>query len=219
MNARPRAGAAEALEQSSERTTLQVRRAIDGDIDSLGWIVEHFSPLLLAQARYRLARHLAGIYDPEDLVQDVWVTAIHKLDQLQSRDRRMTPVLLKFLSHVLLNHYRNLLHKHVHGKPLRVELEGSGTNPLELTVEQTGVLARAVRSELTSRVLACIDGLSEADREIVVLRGIEQCSNRDAALALGIREGTVAVRYHRALQRLREAMPASIMAELTLSEA
>jgi len=204
-----------------DRTSIRVRRAIEGDVESLGWIVEHISPLLLSQARYRLSKHLQGIYDPEDLVQDVWMTALPKLDVLESREHRMTPVLLKYLSRVLLNHYRNLLHKHVHGKPLRLPLEGTVSGPEEggalvLSIDHSDALEKAMQSELCERVLASIENLERTDREIVILRGVEQSTNHEAALVLRIEPGTVAVRYHRALLKLRNALPASIFDELPL---
>jgi len=79
-------------------TTLHVRRAKGGDRDSLAWLADRFSPLLLAQARYRLRGRLARWVQPEDVVQDVWAVALPALPGLEASDGRETPVVLKFLA-------------------------------------------------------------------------------------------------------------------------
>lgn len=205
-------------QSDQEMTTIHVRRAVGGDEESLGWIVERLSPLLLSQARYRLSRHLRGLYDPEDMVQEAWMTALGKLGDLVPRKDRITPVLIKFLSQILLNQYRNLLHKHVHGKPLRVPItQDSSAAGLESQLmgrDQIGVVTNAIRSEVGERVLRSIESLGEIDKEIVILRGIEQAANHEISLIMNLEEGTVATRYHRALQKLRASMPESVFSEL-----
>ena len=57
-----------------------------------------------------------------------------------------------------------------------------------------------------SRIRAALDRLSESDREVLVLRHLEQLSTRETAAVLGIREGTVKLRHLRALERLRELL-------------
>ena len=62
---------------------------------------------------------------------------------------------------------------------------------------------RAVRSELRLRVRAALDRLGERDREILVLRHLEQLSTKETAAVLGLSEGGVKIRHLRALERLR----------------
>ena len=74
-------------------TTFHVRKAVGGDDDSLGWVVTRFSPVLMAQADYRLGAQLRALYDPEDLVADVWAVAIPKLARFRLRCKTSTKVL------------------------------------------------------------------------------------------------------------------------------
>ena len=53
---------------------------------------------------------------------------------------------------------------------------------------------------------AALAGLGERDREVLVLRYLEQLSTRDVAAVLGISEGAVKVRHLRALERLRRLL-------------
>ncbi|MFK7739840.1 MAG: RNA polymerase sigma factor [Planctomycetota bacterium] len=194
---------------NGDQTTLAVRDALSGQQASLQWLVERFTPLLLAQARHRLKRHLSGKYDAEDLVQDVWLITLPKLAELRPRNGRMTPVLLRFLSEVLVNRYGTLLQKFVHGKPM--------DRPVEdhlLAASSTAALDRACRSEEFETVLRCLENLSERDRRVLILRGIEQANNEEAAEILGMTASHVAVVYHRSLTKLRDRLPSSVFEDL-----
>jgi RNA polymerase sigma-70 factor (ECF subfamily) len=66
--------------------------------------------------------------------------------------------------------------------------------------------ARLHRSETRARVRAAFADLPERDREVLVLRHLEELSAREAAEVLGLTEGAVRVRHLRALHRLRELL-------------
>lgn len=193
----------------SDDTTIVVRSAIDGDDASLGVVVTRFTPLLMVQARHRLRRHLKDHYTPEDLVQDVWLIALPKLQQLRERAGRITPVLLRFLSGVLVNRYGTLLQKLVLGKPLLKAAEAEA-----LPAKGTAVFERAARNEEIETVRRCLEELDDRDQQVIVLRGIEQASNVEAAAVLGLTPEHVAVVYHRSLRKLRSRLPTSVFAEL-----
>lgn len=75
-----------------EPTSIHVRRAHAGERESLAWLITRFSSLLRLQASYRLRGTLRRIYDPDDLVDDVWVAVLPRLGDLEERGGRMTPV-------------------------------------------------------------------------------------------------------------------------------
>src|SRR5262249_47558226 len=60
-----------------------------------------------------------------------------------------------------------------------------------------------VREELYARVQHALAQLSPADRELLVLRALEELSVAEVAAVLGVTEGAVRVRHVRALERLR----------------
>lgn len=64
--------------------------------------------------------------------------------------------------------------------------------------------ARAELADLVARTAAAITQLADDAREIVVLRDMQGLSTKQAAQVLGISEGAVKVRLHRAHVRLRE---------------
>src|SRR4029078_10028166 len=83
-------------------TSVRVRGAIAGDRESLGWIVTRFSPLLRAQAIWRLGQ-LAGRVDVDDILAAGWLGMLKRRNALVLEGRRATPRLLTFLGTTILN--------------------------------------------------------------------------------------------------------------------
>ena len=211
------AGAADGPEPAL-LTSFHVRKARAGDRRSLDWLIERFSPLLRAAAEYRMTGSLRRLYDPEDIVHDVWVTALPRLEELSPRDERYTPVLLKFLSTTLLYKVKNLVQKHIRGKPPREERKegpGTGLDPLDrVAAKEAGPASRLVRKERKDMVASSLDKLDPRDRELIILRGIEQHAYAEISAILGEDAKQLAVRYQRALKKLRSRLPGSIYDEL-----
>jgi RNA polymerase sigma-70 factor (ECF subfamily) len=67
-------------------------------------------------------------------------------------------------------------------------------------------LSRLRKAEILERVRAALDELPERDREILVLRYLEQLSIADSAAVLKVTEATVKMRHLRALERLRNLL-------------
>jgi len=201
---------AKPADEPFDATTLHVRRAREGDARSLEWLVARFTPLLLTHARHRMGPLLLARLEPEDVVNDVWAQALPRLAGLAEREGRHTPVLLRFLSTSLLNRVNNLLRLRA------TEAEGAGADePLSALPEATrGPLSRAVQGEREGLVLKTLEGLGERDRELILLRALEQHSNAEVAALLGIEPNTAAQAYRRALARLREQLPGSVFDEL-----
>jgi RNA polymerase sigma-70 factor (ECF subfamily) len=90
----------------------------------------------------------------------------------------------------------------LHGLPensaaeLTARLLASGTGPSEA----------ARRQELKERVRAALAALSDQDREVLVLRHLEQLSACEAAAVLGLTEAALKSRALRAMQRLRKRL-------------
>lgn len=194
-------------------TTMHVRRAVAGDIDHLAWVVDRFTPLLVATARYRLGPALRRLTDAEDVVQDVWGVALPRIAELESRDGRITPTVLGFLSSILFNRVRDLAKR-------QLRREGDVTpstspRPLEdLSADLTGVVTRATRIEETSVVVERLERLPEADRALIVMRGVEQARYRDIAAVLGTDPKVLSVRYGRLVASLRAELRAGAFDEL-----
>ena len=191
-------------------TSVQLRHAIDGDPQSLGWLVAHLSPLLLAQARWRLAGGMAHVVDAEDLVQEAWLVALPRLHELVPRDGRLTPVLLRFLATTIVHRVNNLVRDTLRRGPATA---GNGVAE-GVADKRTGVVTAAVRDQQRRQLLVTIEALEPIDREVLLLRGVEQRSQATTAALLGVSGDAVAMRFSRALGRLRALLPASLCDDL-----
>lgn len=192
-------------------TTRHVARASTGDRESIEWLVGRLSPLLRSHASYRLGSVLRRHYDPDDLVHDAWLAALPRLGDIgKDEARRGTPALLRYLSNTIVYRIGKLARRHAQ----RGSASTAPTPPTELPAEVTGAVTRAVRSEQHDQLRASLAELEPGDREIVLLRGVEQLSAKTAAAMLDIGVEAAHKRYQRALARLRERLPASVFDEL-----
>jgi RNA polymerase sigma factor (sigma-70 family) len=201
--------------RSSDETTLHIRRAVAGDQGSLSWLYDHFSGLLLGQAAYRLAQtpHLRTIVEPQDLVQQTWAVVIPRLADLEARDGRLTPVLVRFLGSTLLRIFTDTLRGRL-GRERRNGVPDPDAVLRGVPKEAMSASERAIRSEQAEALFRGISELAEPDREILVLRGLEQAPYALLARKLGASEGALRVRYHTAMKRLAPILTRAIVDEL-----
>lgn len=197
--------------------SVLIARAATGDRDSCAALVERVDPLLLLYARRQLRAPVDSRFDAEDIVNDAWARILPRIRELQPSDGKLTRALLKFAATVINNRLRDLARAHREPGPSlgpAASSEGYGARRFEPADESPGIVSVVVRRELEARLKGCIAGLPERDREIILLRGIGQQSNEEVATLLGVRPGTIAVRYHRALERLRQQLPMSVFDDL-----
>lgn len=192
-------------DDAPDTTSLCLRRALEGDAGQWGPLIERLTPLLELQARYRLRGPLQSLYDPSDLVNDVWTIVLTRTPELVPSHGRLLPVFIRYLGTTLLRHTNNLLRKHAQ-RQVGLDLDGAqapGTSP-------SAILRQVERSETCGMVRALIGGLSPEEQEVLVLHGIEGLRVAVVAQRLGLDEGVVSRRYKRALSRLREAFPSGM---------
>src|SRR5262245_7043472 len=170
-------------------TSFHVRRAEAGDARSLEWVVKRFSPLLLAQAEFRLGQRLRRLCEPEDLVNEVWAIALPRLADLSSREGRRTPVLIRFLATTLLNRVNDLVKVEITGPRGRRQAVGPARRAdtdlfAKLPADSSGVVTSAVRRERNGAIAKALKELEPQDREIIMLRAIEQNPGSTVAFIL-----------------------------------
>jgi RNA polymerase sigma-70 factor (ECF subfamily) len=191
--------------------TEDLLRAINaGDAEARDRLLARHRDRLRRMVAYRLDRRLAARVDPSDVVQEVLAEADRKLDRYL-RDRPLP--FLPWLRQLASEHLITLHRRHVRAQKRSVRREEPGilALPEESAAELAGRLAssatspsqRAVRQELRQRLQQALHQLPEHDREVLVLRQLEQLSVTEAAEVLGISAGAVKVRHLRALERLR----------------
>ncbi len=163
----------------SEMTTRLLRNGLAGDERDFSTFIQRISPLLVAVARRNgssLARR--GI-DPEDIVQDVWATCLMHLTKIADGAKRVTPVVVKYLSVAVRNRVKDLMLA-AHHKQSYEAIPSGG-----LPAETLGIVTRMIAAERDGQVLATIDTLDPIDRNALILLSIEQVALDEAAQILG----------------------------------
>jgi len=187
-----------------------LRQAGQGDAAARDRLLDRHRTRLRAAAALRLDRRLAPRVDPSDVVQETLAEAVRRLpDYLHRRPLPFYPWLRQLALQRLIDLHRH----HVRAGKRSVQREQGALPPLP--DESAAALAQRLfgrgsspsahlqRREVAQRVQAALLQLSERDRELLVLRHLEQLPTRDVVLALGLSEGAVKMRLLRALERLR----------------
>jgi RNA polymerase sigma-70 factor (ECF subfamily) len=185
-------------------------RASHGDGAARQQLLARHRARLRAMVAGRLDRRLAARLDPSDVVQDSLAEADRRLDDYL-RDRPLP--FYPWLRQIALD--RLVKERRAHLGRARRDVRREEPDVLGLPDESVAELAQqlassasspsrhALRAELQARVRAALALLNEADREVLVLRYLEQLPLRDVAAVLGVGVSAVKMRHFRALERLR----------------
>jgi RNA polymerase sigma-70 factor (ECF subfamily) len=161
----------------------------------------------------RMDQRLSARFDPSDVVQEALLEADRCLaDYLRDRPLPFYPWLRQFAVNRLIDLHR----RHLQAGRRSVTREEMPIPPLadESALELVGRLfardsspsARLQREEARQQVQQALDQLPGRDREVLVLRHLEQLPTAEIAAVLGVSEGTVYTRHLRALKRLAELL-------------
>jgi RNA polymerase sigma-70 factor (ECF subfamily) len=187
-----------------------VRQAGNGDAGARNGLLARHRDRLRTMIAWRLDRRLAARVDPSDVAQEVLLEASAKMD----RYLRERPLPFFAWLRSLAGERLALLHRrHVRACGRSVLREEPGLLGLpdesaaeladRLVTSSTSPSRWALRQEQRQRVRHALGRLPEPDREVLVLRNLEQLSVADTAEVLGISAGAVKLRHLRALVRLR----------------
>jgi len=197
-----------------DRTVAELlRQAQSGDEHAVQRLLAEHRERLKQMVRLRLDRRMAARVDPSDVVQETLAEAVRRLPKYL--DEQPIPF-YPWLRQIAWERLAKLHERHLTARRRAVGREER--QPWSLPDESVLELAnrfvaggtspseRLVRDELKRRVHAALEELSPTDRELLVLRYLEQLSPREARAVLGINEEAFAKRHLRAIQRLRRVL-------------
>lgn len=198
--------------QGSEADVL-LERAAKGDALARDQLLLQHQARLRQMIRLRMDRRLAARVDPSDLVQETLIEAVQKLsDYLRRRPLPFYPWLRQLAWERLIDLHRR--HVRAQKRSVRREeqqgppLPGSSAQQLanRLVAQGSSPSSHLKRLETRNRVKLALSLLSESDREVLVLKHLEQLSTPEIAAILKITEGAFYTRHVRALERLKNLL-------------
>ena len=198
-----------------EQGTELIERLRTGGEEAVAELFARYRDKLLRTVALRLDARLLSKVDCDDILQESYVTAARRIGDYLAQPTVPVFVWLRQITlQVLIDTHRRFFHaqmRDVRQEVSRGRAEGQGVSSVclvgHLADSLTSPSQCAVRQELLADMRAALDRLSEMDREVLVLRHLEELSNNEVAEILGIDKYAASKRYLRALARLREAMP------------
>ncbi len=161
---------------------------------------------VIAEITRAHARHLAAVARHEGLTADDALDAVqeslHRFLVLR-RERDLSAEageLRALLAAIVRNEARNMRRRH-HRSVAHDDLEAATLH----SPEASGIALLEAREDHT-RLIGCVRQLGDRERAVVTLRMLEELSSAEAAEALGLTPGHVAVLLHRAKRELHQCM-------------
>ncbi|NQU49666.1 MAG: sigma-70 family RNA polymerase sigma factor [Planctomycetes bacterium] len=200
--------------RSSQQPTPQVditRQLLEQVRDSgthaeRGWfdLLARCESRLRTLLHFRLPDAVRATIDEDDLLQEVWIGAAHKIHEFEYRG---SGTLQRWLASILRN---KLLHAGRKAKRLpfpEAAMSGSANSEQiglfeALSRSQPGVSHDERRRETEKQVRGVLYELPPELREAILLKVYEGLSGKEAAHQLGITEGAFSKRFHKALDRV-----------------
>jgi RNA polymerase sigma-70 factor, ECF subfamily len=198
----------------SNETQELMRGAERGEPAAVNELLDRHREALRHMVRARLDQRLSRRVDASDVVQDVLLEASQRLaDYLRDPRLPFSLWLREMAKDRIIDLHRR--HRVAMRRSLDKEQPLSPANfgdrsSLELAAQlrdpELTPAAIALRKELHQRFLDALDQMDDEDREVLVMRHIEQLSNSEAASILGLSPPAAGMRHLRALRRMREIL-------------
>lgn len=193
-----------------EMTQRLVRQAVAGDRAAMDELLGRYRDRLRRMVAVRLDPRLSARADPSDVVQETLAEASRQLSQYcEQRTLSFYPWLralawqrlVKLYRHHVLAQRRSVGREQADVPDLSDDSAMSLADRVAADISSpSGHLARVDRQQ---RVRAALNQLSPQDREIIVMRHLEELQVDEIAAILGISVGAVKMRRMRAFERLR----------------
>jgi RNA polymerase sigma-70 factor (ECF subfamily) len=169
---------------------LLVARAASGDLRAFGILIERHRAAVL-----RTATRLVGPHDAEDVAQDAFLRAFHRLDKLR-RTGSFAAWLMRIVQYAafdVLERRRRVDERETHEEVTDIGHERTPASLLE-------------EDERRERLGRKVELLRPEHRVVLVLRDVEGWSYEEIATATGMPLGSVKGRLHRARMELIDVL-------------
>ena len=174
-----------------------VAAAVAGDQRAIGSLLTRVRPLVVRYCRARVGRQERSFASADDVAQEVCLAVLTALPGYRDQGRPFLAFVYGIAAHKVAD---------AHRAAARNRSEPVAEVPDEPD-EEAGPEQRAMRGELSDQMAKLLQVLPAKQREIVVLRVVVGLSAEETAEAVGSTPGAVRVAQHRALSRLRAALP------------
>jgi RNA polymerase sigma-70 factor (ECF subfamily) len=198
-------------DEADPETEELMRLSRAGDEAAVQQLLVRHRERLHRMVAVRMDQRLKARFDPSDVIQEAFLDAARKLPAyLQERPLPFYPWLRQMAWDRLVDLHRR--HLRAAGRSVvrearwSVSDESIGELARQLVAGGSSPSSRLGRDENRDRVRGALETLSADDRELLLLRHLEQLRVGEIAAVLEISEPAVKSRLRRALERLHNAL-------------
>jgi RNA polymerase sigma-70 factor (ECF subfamily) len=191
------------LAMTAGDTTTLLRDAKAGSPEALEELYGRYAPKLLAFIRLRLGRTLRAHLESRDVLQATLLRSFERLPQLEAEGGGR---LMAWLMRIAENEIRDradYVHRQRRDAARDVPLDGLQES---LAADIRSMSSRVVLSEEAERLERALERLSDAHREIILLRKFEELSFHEIGRRLGKSEDACRMQLARAMAALTVQM-------------
>ena len=189
-------------------------RVVRGDRAALAELFGGFYPRLWRIVQFRLHPKLRGRFDADDVLQEAWLRAERRIGSFLVEANQSCFIWFRMIvTQALIDLHRRHLGTEKRDATRECSLQGrwsaestASSLAFALSGHMPSPSSEAAKAEQALQLDDALTGLSELDREVLVLRHFEELTNGETALVLEISEQAASARYVRALERLKQVM-------------
>ena len=166
-----------------------IQKAKEGDGNAFGELYDAYQPRI-----YRFVfLKTGGKQDAEDITHQVFLSAWQNMGKYEFQGFPFSSWLYRIASNAVIDHYRT---KRDHRDIETISEEIVAEMPDLETKLDTALELKVVR--------AALQKLEDDQQSVLLMKFVDELSNKEIAEALGKNEGTIRVIQHRALKQLKK---------------
>src|ERR1700733_6098409 len=190
-----------------------VLRLREGDPEALAELFSLHRERTWRMIRFRMDRRLSARIDPDDVLQESFLSARARIDNFLAEPHGSFFVWLRMIAlQTLFDQHRHHIGAEMRNaaRDVRLDQPDPGNTSLCLAAQLAGTITSpsqaAAGLEMQQRLEQAIRTMAALDQEIIAMRHFEDLTNLESAEALGISPTAASNRYVRAIARLKEIL-------------
>lgn len=183
-------------------TASLLKDALTGSSEALEQLYERISPRLLAYIHLRMGRDLRARLESRDILQAALMRSFERLDDFRGSDPRALGAWLARIAEREIADRADYHHRQRRDAARDAPLDEGAEVPALVR----SALTQAILDEKARALEAAMDSLSDAHREIILLRQFEELSFPEIARRLGKSEDACRMQLARAMTALTLAL-------------
>ncbi|MFA6495112.1 MAG: sigma-70 family RNA polymerase sigma factor [Candidatus Paceibacterota bacterium] len=177
--------------RSEQNEITLVRKATEGESPAFGALYDKYQPSIYRFIFLKVSHR----EEAEDLTHQVFLSAWEHMGSFHHGDVPFASWLYRIARNKVIDHYRT--------RKIHIPLETAPEEIMALDAEMAGQID--TRSQLKS-IYQALMRLSDDQRDILIMRFVNELSYKDIAHALDKNQATVRVIQYRALTRLKKLL-------------